>query len=283
MEIGSGESAQGRGWHGESTLFSLEILSAFKNPAAFANVSCCQTRQLSTHDEIAAQLKIAQSNLTLAESHSEFLEETLRRRDSRTSIAMASRHSESGPPPAMVPGSRPRNLSSNTERPESNASLFGAYATSATEESAGSKAASFFRMPSKRKATPSTASNASSTGGASPMPPPSSVNRSSSSSPRLGDYSTTTTATTEDEADGSLHQPGKTVSQLTSELFALHSQVANLESACSSLRSSNVTLRRSADVLSGRCAELEKTKDDLMNELENLSVELFQEANTMVR
>jgi len=31
-----------------------------------------------------------------------------------------------------------------------------------------------------------------------------------------------------------------------------------------------------------KCADLEKTKEDLMSELENLSVELFSEANALV-
>ncbi|ORY51775.1 hypothetical protein BCR35DRAFT_310693 [Leucosporidium creatinivorum] len=233
-------------------------------------------RQLATHDELAAQLKIAQSNLTLAETHSEFLEETLRRRDSRSSVSMVSRHSASGAPaPPNVPS---RRATTEGDRPESSASLFGLGL-----EDSRSSAASFFRMPSKRKQTPSVVSTASSVS----LPPPTAPHtlRSSSSSPRLGDHPRNShdTASSEDRPSLLLENgAGKTVSQLTSELFALQAQVTSLEQSCTTLKSTNTSLRRSAEVMAGRCAELEKTKDDLMAELENLSMELFQEANTMV-
>lgn len=136
-------------------------------------------------------------------------------------------------------------------------------------------------MPSKRKQTPSVVSTASSVS----LPPPTAPHtlRSASSSPRLGDHARNSHDTAFSESRPSLENgAGKTVSQLTTELFALQTQVTSLEQSCTTLKSTNTSLRRSAEVMAGKCAELEKTKDDLMAELENLSMELFQEANTMV-
>ncbi|GAA5869217.1 hypothetical protein JCM1840_004325 [Sporobolomyces johnsonii] len=242
-------------------------------------------QQLSTHDELAAQLKIAQSNLTLAETHSEFLEETLRRRDSRSSassLAMAGRmHSIGG----GGTGTRPR---ASTD--EGAAAVGGEVdAEGNAGGHGGGGARNFFRLPSKRKPTPSTTSIAS-TSTTSSMPPPPNppyahTLRSVSSSPRLRDpspvphspsieprFSTSTTSSA--STDPPL--------PLSSELFALHAQITSLETECSALRSSKESLKRNNDMLVAKCAELEKTKEDLMSELENLSVELFSEANSLV-
>ncbi|GAA6019559.1 hypothetical protein JCM10207_003743 [Rhodosporidiobolus poonsookiae] len=246
------------------------------------------SQQLATHDDLARELKIAQSNLALVETHSEFLEETLRRRDSRSGSQMARHLSNDGVPPL------PRQRAQTED---------GAEPMSPEEGSSGG-AKSFFRLPSKRRQTPSTASVASNSTTNSmppPNPPFAQTLRSVSSSPRLGNYSpnpsspiphprfstsTTSSSISEDSPspnlatlaaaamDGSLPSP--------SDLFAMQSQVASLETECNALRSNNTSLRRNNETLVGKCAELEKTKEDLMSELENLSVELFSEANTLV-
>ncbi|GAA5866528.1 hypothetical protein JCM8547_000657 [Rhodosporidiobolus lusitaniae] len=255
------------------------------------------TQQLATHDELAAQLKIAQSNLTLAESHSEFLEDTLRRRDSRSSSShQMGRHNSSG----GVAPPLPRSRATTDDITDSNgAGLFGLGFSN--DDPSPTSGKSFFRLPSKRKPTPSTASVAS-TSTTNSMPPPNppyaQTLRSVSSSPRLGDYSpnpmspplphprfSTSTAASSILDDpsprSSRHNPDQ-VSPTPSELFALQSQVTSLETECTALRSSNASLKRNNVTLVSKCAELEKTKEDLMSELENLSVELFSEANTLV-
>ncbi|BGP20012.1 hypothetical protein JCM10213v2_008147 [Rhodosporidiobolus nylandii] len=248
------------------------------------------SHQLSTHDELAAQLKIAQSNLTLAETHSEFLEETLRRRDSRSSAQMGRHNSNGGG--AVPPLPRQRAVTDDDASIAGGGALFGLGLSGGEDASPSTGAKGFFRLPSKRKPTPSTASIAS-TSTSSSMPPPNppfaQTLRSVSSSPRLGDYSpnptspsfahprfsTSTTASSIDE------HPNASPSY-PSDIFALQTQVSSLETEVSALRSNNTSLRRNNDTLVGRCAELEKTKEDLMSELENLSVELFSEANTLV-
>ncbi|GAA6039340.1 hypothetical protein JCM8097_002806 [Rhodosporidiobolus ruineniae] len=250
------------------------------------------SQQLSTHDEVSSQLKIAQSNLTLVESHAEFLEETLRRRESRSGSQSMSRHLSNGngvapplPESADAPGS---------------GGLFGlGFSQDDTTAAAngngnGGGGKSFFRLPSKRKPTPSTASIAS-TSTTNSMPPPNPpfahTLRSVSSSPRLGDYSPTAFSPTAGQprfststaASSVLDDPSPSPSSgAPGELFALQAQVSSLETECTALRSNNQSLRRNNDTLVGKCAELEKTKEDLMSDLESLSVELFSEANTLV-
>ncbi|GAA5979342.1 hypothetical protein JCM11641_005004 [Rhodosporidiobolus odoratus] len=255
------------------------------------------THQLSTHDELAAQLKIAQSNLTLAETHSEFLEEELRRRDRSNSHSMGRQMANggSGAPPLL----RQRATTDEDSTGLSNGGLFGLGLSGEDPTTGGAK--SFFRLPSKRKPTPSTASIAS-TSTTSSMPPPnppySHALRSVSSSPRLGNYSpnpaspsfshprfsTSTTASSIDENSASASHFPSTANTPPSpaELFALQTHIASLETECSALRSNNTSLRRSNETVVGKCAELEKTKENLMSELESLSVELFSEANTLV-
>jgi len=41
-------------------------------------------------------------------------------------------------------------------------------------------------------------------------------------------------------------------------------------------------MKRNNEMMVKKCVDLEKTKEDLMSELENLSVELFSEANALV-
>lgn len=240
-----------------------------------------QSHQLATHDDLAAQLKIAQSNLALAETHSEFLEDTLRRRESLSSgsHAMAPHHSG--------PGTQRRG-SADTNESGGLGGLFGLGLSGDAEANGGAK--SFFRLPSKRKPTPSNSSSNS-------MPAPNSRGlRSVASSPLLKDASpnpasptdqprfSTSTFSSIDESSLSVPVNGGGNSPTFSrELFALQTQVSSLETECAALRSNNGSLKRSNETLVGKCAELEKTTEDLMSELENLSVELFSEANTLVR
>lgn len=215
----------------------------------------------------------------------------MKRRESRGSAPVPSRHSAA--------------TATDKSESSSSTSLFGLN----LEGHVPGAGSSFFRMPSKRKQTPSTVSNASSSTASSSLPPPPSLQpqshngrtgsitsasrslRSSSSSPRLrSERPSITSASSFASADGSsgvnygLSQPSPASSSpsTSADIFALQSHIASLEQQYAGLDATNVSLRRSADMFAAKCAELEKTKDDLMSELENLSVELFQEANTMV-
>ncbi|GAA5846730.1 hypothetical protein JCM9279_003432 [Rhodotorula babjevae] len=241
------------------------------------------TQQLATHDDLAAQLKIAQSNLALAETHSEFLEDTLRRRESVSSSSQAMARHHSGP------GTQRRG-SADTPEQSSLGGLFG-LGLSADGDASSGGAKSFFRLPSKRKPTTSSASSASNS-----LPaPPSRGLRSVASSPLLKDASPNPASPTDQPRfssstfssidESSLSVPfnsGGTSPTFPRELFALQAQVSSLETECTALRSNNASLKRSNETLVAKCAELEKTTEDLMSELENLSVELFSEANTLV-
>ncbi|GAA5905155.1 hypothetical protein JCM6882_000395 [Rhodosporidiobolus microsporus] len=261
------------------------------------------SQQLSTHDELSKELKVAQSSLLLAESHSEFLEETIRRRDSRSSHTMGRHLSNGGMAPPL-----PRSRGTTDDEAGSGSGMFGlGLSNDDTASNGNGGGKGFFRLPSKRKPTPSTASIAS-TSTTSSMPPPNppfaQTLRSVSSSPRLGDYSpnpappsmphprfsTSTTASSVDDLSPVVPSLGTAASSFTdgssppsaADLFALQSHVSSLENECTALRSNNASLKRNNETLVGKCAELEKTKEDLMSELENLSVELFSEANTLV-
>ncbi|KAL8279594.1 hypothetical protein RQP46_007907 [Phenoliferia psychrophenolica] len=231
----------------------LPLLDAGKAPAG---PSPRKTHQLSTHDELSAQLKIAQSNLTLASSHSDFLEETLRRRDSQ-SVPMATRqHSDS----SLAPRTRAvTSLGSNeswpnptSTRPSSieDASLHGLGFDETVDQlgqagpsptmTATATAKSFFaRIPSTRRTKPPPATR-------------------TESEPRAS----------EDSFNGSVGGGSRAVALLVSEVTALKSSLSTLTTANSTLTT--------------KCEGLEKTKNDLLDELERLSVELFQEANEMV-
>ncbi|GAA5905595.1 hypothetical protein JCM8208_005781 [Rhodotorula glutinis] len=240
------------------------------------------TQQLATHDDLAASLKIAQSNLALAETHSEFLEDTLRRRESVSSSSHAMARHHSGP------GTQRRG-SADTPEQSSLGGLFGLGLSADGDASGGAK--SFFRLPSKRKPTTSNASSASNS-----LPaPPSRGLRSVASSPLLKDVSPNPASPTDQPRfssstfssidESSLSVPfnsGGNSPTFPRELFALQAQVSSLETECTALRSNNASLKRSNETLVAKCAELEKTTEDLMSELENLSVELFSEANTLV-
>ncbi|KDE05899.1 hypothetical protein MVLG_03712 [Microbotryum lychnidis-dioicae p1A1 Lamole] len=226
------------------------------------------SRQLATHDELAAQLKIAQSNLTLAETHSEYLEEELRRKESRHSASSTVGSTVgSTSQVSMVGGVLPQRantISSYEGRHESNgaSSLFGGFVNNLP----GS-------VSRARKQTPSVSSNAS----AQSNVPTNSLfaghHRSSSTSPQPGDLTNGDSRSSDERIDRN---------HLPTDVYALQNQVASLDQALASLRDSNTGLRKAHDQLALKCAELEKTKEDLMGELESLSVELFQEANTMV-
>lgn len=68
----------------------------------------------------------------------------------------------------------------------------------------------------------------------------------------------------------------------TSETWGEQGEVAELRGTVGKLQQANGALETTTKALEGRCAELEQTKDELMGELESLSVELFEEANKMV-
>ncbi|GAA6054099.1 hypothetical protein JCM3770_006172 [Rhodotorula araucariae] len=258
------------------------------------------SQQLATHDDLAAQLKIAQSNLALAETHSEFLEDTLRRRESRTSVSqgMTRHHSGTTVHPPPLPQAR-RGSGDTATDSSSSGGLFGLGLAGDGDGSTGAKG--FFRLPSKRKPTPSNASVPSASP-ANSMPPPNGPFsyglRSVSSSPHLNEtspnpsasptwqprFSTSTASSSNDDTSFAalVNGVGRSPTQLSGEVFTLRTQVSSLETECAALRSNNTSLKRSNETLIGKCAELEKTKEDLMSELENLSVELFSEANALV-
>ncbi|GAA6063593.1 hypothetical protein JCM10212_000987 [Sporobolomyces blumeae] len=266
------------------------------------------SQQLATHDELAAQLKIAQSNLALAETHSEFLEETLRRRDE-----MQVSH-------RMSKGGRTR---STTEDAEAVSGSAGAE-DGPTSTSMGAGARAFFRLPTtsssstsssalnKRKdpastiqplATPALRSVVSSPrlGGPSPrpgdtspsFPPPPGSPANPTSPPR---FSTSTLGSIEsaplsnqpflalspNPSTQSLPSPNVAGGSPNPDVASLQNHLVSLESECLALKSSKESLKRNNESLVKKCAELEKTQEDLMSELENLSVELFSEANALV-
>lgn len=252
-----------------------------------------QSQQLASHDELATELKIAQSNLSLASAHSEFLEETLRRRDSRNSAShlMSRQHSTGEQLPGLP--SQSRRGSADVPAHDSGAAtgLFG-LGLSAEPDATGAK--SFFRLPSKRR-SPNPAAPAASESTASTF---TRRLRSVGSSPALnkGFFSSepapplpprASTSTTASNEFGTSPNPsidtGNSASPLAAEVFSLRTQVASLETECTALRSNNASLKRNNETLVNKCADLEKTKDDLLSELENLSVELFSEANALVR
>lgn len=59
--------------------------------------------------------------------------------------------------------------------------------------------------------------------------------------------------------------------------------ISQLETDNVALKTSKESLKLNYDRVVEKCAGLEKTQEDLMSELENLSVELFSEANALVR
>lgn len=214
--------------------------------------------QLSRHDELAKQLKIAQSEYALAASHAEHLEETLRRRESRSSASMALARAHTGGTEALLSPVPPARRGSSDAATESmGGGLFGLGLSSDSE---GSK--SFFRLPSKRKTTPSNAST---------------VSLSAANSPALASSAPSASP------DPSGPYPSSNGSHINAEIFSLQTTISSLEHDRTVLRSTSDSLRRNNEMLVVKCAELEKTKDDLMSELENLSVELFSEANALVR
>ncbi|GAA5930576.1 uncharacterized protein JCM15063_002402 [Sporobolomyces koalae] len=242
------------------------------------------SQQLSTHDELAAQLKIAQSNLTLAETHSEFLEETLRRRE-------VSNNSNLGTPSTRTSTNLQRR--SNTLDEESVSSL----------SSAGSGARSFFRLPTSSSTssaqTTTTSSRRFPTSSPSLPPiPASSVQttpslRSFAASPLLGTgndatnsrFSTSTLASFDSmpsAVTGGSDAPTTFSGVTEQEYEQLQTTIDALQHETAALRVNEESLRRNNDKMVQKCADLEKTKEDLMSELESLSVELFSEANALV-
>ncbi|BGP03405.1 Proteophosphoglycan ppg4 [Rhodotorula toruloides ATCC 204091] len=221
--------------------------------------------QLSRHDELAKQLKIAQSEYALAASHAEHLEETLRRRESRSSASLAMARAHSGGAETLLSPVPPaRRGSSDAANEGSGGGLFGLGLSSD-----GDGAKGFFRLPSKRKMTPSNASTVS-LSAANSTGPPSVASSIAAVSPDPSKASPL--------VNGSNHSP----MQINAEIFSLQTTISSLEHERTALRSTSESLKRNNEMLVVKCAELEKTKDDLMSELENLSVELFSEANTLV-
>ncbi|GAA5887909.1 hypothetical protein JCM16303_005630 [Sporobolomyces ruberrimus] len=271
------------------------------------------SQQLATHDELAAQLKIAQSNLTLAETHSEFLEETLRRREVSNGSTSGIRNSTS----------MQRNGRSRTA--EENAASGGGGVEEVPSSSASSTGArSFFRLPTTSSSSSSTTSLSSTNRRKPTIPPPplgfasahsTPALRSVASSPRLGGgggdsspilpttplsptdpnhprFSTSTISSLDgttalrpslspNPSTQSLPNQNASAS-LLQDFHSLRSAYKVLETECAALRVSEESVKRSNEMMVKKCADLEKTKEDLMSELENLSVELFSEANALV-
>ena len=256
---------------------------------------------MSTHDELAAQLKIAQSNLTLAETHSEFLEETLRRRETSN-------------------GSN----SNGTGRNSSSMNRGGARANAQDEietSSGGGGARSFFRLPGGGTTNSSSSSTGSTTSSnrRKPTIPPTPLSfvsahstpglRSVASSPRLGGGSTSPippspiesqprfSTSTISSFESNHSRPSLSLSPNPStqslplspsnypslqDFTSLQTAFQQLDAECSALRVSEESMKRNNEMMVKKCVDLEKTKEDLMSELENLSVELFSEANALV-
>ncbi|GAA5985977.1 hypothetical protein JCM5350_007828 [Sporobolomyces pararoseus] len=275
------------------------------------------SQQLATHDELAAQLKIAQSNLTLAETHSEFLEETLRRRElSNGASSGGVRNSTS-----MQRNGRSRTAEDTPGGEDQNQS---------TSSTGGGGARSFFRLPTTSSS--SSAPSASSTKRKATVPPTAlsfvsaqstPALRSVASSPRLGGgtgnesptmptplsptdsghprFSTSTIASFDslnpppsnnqfrpslspNPSTQSLPNPpsSSTSPSLLQDFQSLQSAYRVLATECTALKVNEESLKRNNEMMVKKCADLEKTKEDLMSELENLSVELFSEANALV-
>lgn len=74
----------------------------------------------------------------------------------------------------------------------------------------------------------------------------------------------------------------KTPEEWTTIVGELQSSITALKASQSAIVGSNAALKGSASTLIVKCAELEKSNNDLMADMENLSVELFEEANKMV-
>ncbi|GAA6018843.1 hypothetical protein JCM11491_006883 [Sporobolomyces phaffii] len=263
------------------------------------------SQQLATHDELAAQLKIAQSNLTLAETHSEFLEETLRRRE------------------VSGGSSGVRNSASMQRNGRSTTADEGGPEDTATSTSSNG-ARSFFRLPTASSSSSSTPSLTASNKRKATVPPTplsfvsahsTPALRSVASSPRLGGGGSsptlpsrsptgtshprfsTSTVSSLDSAAPNIHPSRPSLSpnpstqslpnpspspSLLQDFHSLRTAYRDLETECTALRVNEESLRRSNEIMVKKCADLEKTKDDLMSELENLSVELFSEANALV-
>ncbi|KAM0752197.1 hypothetical protein T439DRAFT_324267 [Meredithblackwellia eburnea MCA 4105] len=261
------------------------------------------TAQLATHDELSAQLKIAQSNLTLAASHSDFLEETLRRRDSQSvhqSQPMA--HRQLSDSSIVTPRSRAVTGMGGVEavaswaaagttaprRPDSDGStsLYGLgldEVESLNTASSSSSSTAATTASSAAATARSFFSRAASTSGPSKKPSSSQLNRPSSleTSTNPADWVLSPPSASGESSSGQTPS-SRAISSLMIEVAALKSQLANLQSSFVSLESSRDALAASNESLVVRCRDLEKTKNDLMDELERLSVELFQEANMMV-
>ncbi|GAA5989912.1 hypothetical protein JCM10908_002376 [Rhodotorula pacifica] len=257
------------------------------------NVVDGMSQQLAAHDELATELKIAQSNLSLASAHSEFLEETLRRRESRTSAShLMSRQHSTGEQLPSLPSSSRRG-SADTASHDPNAASAGLFGLGLLSEADSGGAKSFFRLPSKRRSpNPAVPAPTESTAttitrrlrsvGSSPVlnkgffsaePAPPLPPRDSTSTTASSDFPTSPNPSVE---------ANSATSPLAAEVFSLRTQVSSLDTECTALRSSNASLKRNNETLVAKCAALEKTKDDLLAELENLSVELFSEANALV-
>ncbi|KAK4702842.1 hypothetical protein P7C70_g3377, partial [Phenoliferia sp. Uapishka_3] len=173
-------------------------------------------------------------------------------------------HSDSGLPART---SVSNHSADGNARPESGWSMYGlgldevenlASTSQPSSSSTTSATKSFFgRIPSTRKKSQSSRSENKSADGfdsavTSPDPSSSSFNTSNTASPS------------------------------SRAIGVLMSEVARLKNALATIQTTNSGLETTVITLETRCADLEKTKNDLMDELERLSVELFQEANMMV-
>ncbi|GAA5962651.1 hypothetical protein JCM3765_006877 [Sporobolomyces pararoseus] len=313
-EVGLGIQQDGEGSESKQQVEDREWRETVRNLLLVVDG---MSQQLATHDELAAQLKIAQSNLTLAETHSEFLEETLRRREMSNGTSSGGvRNSTS-----MQRNGRSRTAEDTPGGEDQNQS------TSST----GGGARSFFRLPTTSSSSSSTPSGPANKRKATV--PPTALSfvsaqstpglRSVASSPRLGGgpgnesptmptplsptdsghprFSTSTIASFDslnpppsnnqlrpslspNLSTQSLPNPSSTSPSpsLLQDFQSLQSAYRVLETECTALKVNEESLKRNNEMMVKKCADLEKTKEDLMSELENLSVELFSEANALV-
>ncbi|KAH8919576.1 hypothetical protein BT69DRAFT_1337191 [Atractiella rhizophila] len=261
---------------------------------------------LALQEDIQAELKIAQSNLVLAEANAEALEEALRRRRESSST---SRHEH-------YPGSAGshRRTNSNTSGWSSTLStpMFnnGFHSPKIEEEDlaverveetkpeqqTGSR---FWRLGGKKK----NSSNGSTPNQTPPLPSTTTIffpgipTPPSGKGARLDSYMPLTpTSSGSEHSMPQMHLNGmRTYSdltplsgesarivQLTNNLEQLSLRIQELEASNSTLNSDNVTLSISNEKVRKENEELVKNHQALQEEVENLSAVLFEEANNMV-
>lgn len=191
--------------------------------------------QLASYDDLAASLKISQSNLALAERHSEFLEETLKRRETTTPSPAGDQVRYSSPEGSWAKLENLVGLGLEETAPAVGG-VKGFFSRSGSTKKRGEQ--TLRKQPSQRRL------------GIESLP-----SLSFSPSPPL---------------------PSSTTSLLLLEISELRLQISSL----TSLTTKQADQIHTLEVKNGG---LEKTKGELMSELEVLTESLFEEANEMVR